>query len=163
MSVVETPTNTVTPSKTFQNQLPITPKTRKRKSYIANEIRKNITAATTNLSLEDKIEVGFIGIHNVSEKTNKKWKKVNSMETMKAVWNFWHSSEHVSEPTLTSRLTKLQVENKPHIQVGLSFCDTVDIIMQRNQQFYLGQCKILNFTLKELYVKYITSHPESVV
>ena len=47
---------TATLSKTFQNQLPMTPKTRKRKSYIANEITKNITAATTNLTLEDKIE-----------------------------------------------------------------------------------------------------------
>lgn len=54
------------------------------------------------------------------------------METRKVVWNFRPSGEHVSESTLTSKLAKLQVENKPHIQVSLSFCDTVDIIMQNN-------------------------------
>lgn len=77
---------TATPSKTFQNQLPMTPKTRKRKSYIADEITKNITAATTNLTLEDKIEavqlslskLGLLEYTKFLKKKNKKWNKVNS-------------------------------------------------------------------------------------
>lgn len=64
----------------------MTPKTRKRKSYIADEITKNITAATTNLTLEDKIEavqlslskLGLLEYTKFLKKKNKKWNKVNS-------------------------------------------------------------------------------------
>ena len=66
-------------------------------------ITKNITAATSNLSLEDKIEavelslrkLGLLEYIKFQKKPSKSGRKLTPMETRKAVWNFWHSNEHV--------------------------------------------------------------------
>ena len=71
----------------------MTPKTRKRKSYIASEITKNITAATSNLSFKDKIEavdlslskLGLLEYIKFQKKPTKSARKLTAMETRKAV------------------------------------------------------------------------------
>lgn len=156
----------------YRKKQPMTPNTRKRKSYVANEITEAIVSACGHLPLGDQVEAIQLSLSNLgllkeliefNRKPTKAGRKLTPLEVRRVVWNFWHSSENTSESTLTSRPAKIRVENKPHIQVGLTFADTVEIITQRNHNFYQGQWKIINLTCKELYSKYLKANPDNYV
>ena len=145
----------------------MTPNTRKRKSYIANEITEAIVKAYGDLPLDEQLEAIKLSLSNLglyselmkfNRKPTKAGQKMTPLEIRRVVWDFWHSSENTSESTLKSRPAKIRVKDKPHIQAGLSFVDTVEIIKQPNRNFYQGQWKIINLTCIELYAKYLKAN-----
>ena len=84
-----------------------------------------------------------------------------SDEVRQTVWAFWYSnSEH---STLTTRLTKLRVTDKPRCQQGLEYPTTVTVVVIRKRKFYQSIWKVTSSQLLGLYQKYIEQYPQHVV
>ena len=94
-------------------------------------------------------------------KPTKSGRKLTPIETRRAVWDFWHNNSTTS--TITSRPAKLKLSDKPKIQNGLSFMDSVTLIEQRHRTFCQSIWMITTLTLKELYQKYLVKHSDMPV
>jgi hypothetical protein len=140
----------------------MTPGTRKRKSRISKDLSSFIEEM--GLSQEDSVDAITLALKNLGlleafkymRKPSKAGRKLTPIETRKAVWNFWHSKAICS--TLTSRPAKLKVDQKTHIQSGLDFVDSVNIITQRGRKFYESNWMITIKTLKQLFCEYLEDH-----
>ena len=60
--------------------------------------------------------------------------------------------------TITSWPAKLRVSDKSHIKSELDFINTVNIISQRNRNFYESNWMINTKRYKQFYVEYLTSN-----
>ena len=85
----------------------MTPNTRKRKSRMANDLAEYIQEL--NLSTEDSVDVISLALRKLSladkiafnRKPTKSGRKLTSLETREAIWEFWHTNSVQS--TITSR------------------------------------------------------------
>ena len=151
---LENPVSTDSPTETNTVlNTPMSPATRQRKHRLASEITRILNVISVNEQI-DVINLSLKQLHldnyyKMSRKPTKAGHRLTSLETRKNVWDFWHASNTPS--TITSRPAKLKVSDKPKIQSQLSFVDTVNIIKQRNRNFYEGIWYITNLTMKELY------------
>eukprot|EP00794_Sanderia_malayensis_P019612 gene19612-21543_t len=68
-----------------------------------------------------------------------------SSETRENVWRFWEANSE--ESTLTTRLAKLRVTDKPKCQKDLEYASTVTIVTIRNRQFYQSIWKVTSSQL----------------
>ena len=112
----------------------MTPNTRQWKSRLSKQLTTYIQQL--DISKEDKVDVMTLLLKQLNlceamkfqRKPTKAGRKLTSLTTRKLIWEFWHS--HSTFSTITSRPAKLRVTDKKHIQSGLDFLDTVNIISQ---------------------------------
>ena len=85
-------------------------------------------------------------------------------ETRSKVWDFWHNKEYITESTITTRLARLRITERPKIQCGLPL-DKVPVDMRsiRNVPYYEAQSLIFDRPLKELYLWYLKKNPDNYV
>ena len=96
----------------------------------------------------------------INKPTKTGWKTI-PREIWRRMWQFWHTNSMVS--TLISKLAKWRVSNRKKMQNGLDFVSTVSVIQQRNRNVFLSQWFIINVTIKELFLKYVSSNSEMPV
>ena len=158
----------MTPVKNDQPPMPIpmTPNTRKQKSRQATDLTNYIL--DLNLSKDDQLDVltlslkqlGILEKIKFSNKPSKKGRSLTKFETRQNVWEFWHRNS--VESTITSQLHKIPVNQKPRIQEGLQFVDTITRTKQRNRDYYQSIRRTCVPILKPLYLKYCNEIPSSV-
>lgn len=156
----------MTPQSKETPKILLTPKTRKRKSRLADDLAAFIEGL--DLSEDDTVDVVALSLKKLSlldqfsfsRKPTRAGRRSTSIEERRNVWEFWHKNSVQS--TITSRPAKLKVCDKSKIQTDLEFVDTVTVIQQRNRPFYLNHWYITTLTFKELYQRYITSADNKV-
>ena len=104
-----------------------------------------MTSALKKLDLHDAIKL--------NKKPSKAGRKYIPLELRKRVWKFWHDSSQQS--TLTTKNPTLRVSDKPKIQEGLDFVDSVTIIKKRNRFFYESIKHTVSATSRKLYAKFL--------
>ena len=123
-----------------------------------------------NLSKSDQLQFIELALPQLSLQVSFKLRRrptkagscLTPLEVREAVWDFWHRESTAS--TLTSRPAKLKVTDKPKIQSNLRFIDTVNIIKQRNQNFYENIWFVtMLITYKKLFDKYCHENPDNSV
>ena len=122
-------------------------------SISTNDQMDVIDLALKQLNLRDHFEL--------IRKPTKSGRKLTSLDVRKTVWDFWHNESSAS--TITSKPAKLKVNDKPKILSSLQFVDTVNIIKQRNVNYYENIWFITTLTFREFYSKYIKGNPEKMV
>ena len=91
--------------------------------------------------------------HKVDSKGGR---KRTPFQTCNGIWKFWHRNATTS--TITSRPAKLRIGNRPKLQNGLPFIDTVEFKKVRNVDHFQSQWLILNKTYRDLYNEYVKSN-----
>ena len=142
--------------------MPLTPTSRKRKSRYATNLTD--TMKSYNLNIPDLIEVvklslsqqGILECLQSERKPTRTGRSKIPVETRKNAWDFWHGK--ATESTLTSRPAKLRVIDKNKIQCGLEFLSSVNIITQRNREFYESCWLTVDVPYKELYHEFLQHH-----
>ena len=76
-------------------------------------------------------------------------------------WDFWEANSENS--TLTTRLVKIRVTDKPKCQEGLEYPSSVTVEKIRNRQFYQSIWKVTSSQLLGLYQKYCEEYPNMMV
>ena len=102
-------------------------------------------SALKKLDLYDAIQL--------NKKPTKAGRKSIPLQLRKRIWNFWHTSSQQS--TLTTHISKLRVSDKPKIQEGLDFVDSVTINKYRNCFFYESIKHTVTTTYRKLYTKFL--------
>ena len=91
--------------------------------------------------------------HKVDSKAGR---KRTPFQTCNGIWKFWHRNATTS--TITSRPAKLRIGNRPKLQNGLPFIDTVEFKKVRNVDHFQSQWLILNKSYRDLYNEYVKSN-----
>ena len=111
-----------------------------------------------NLKLRDELD---IALGRIDTNNKKSGRRVTKFETRKKFWDFYH--DNATPSTITSRPAKLKLSERNKIQTGLNFVDTTNIIIMRGKEFYENIWMMLHTTYKELYQKFINTHPDHLV
>ena len=150
----------------------MTPNTRQRKSRAAQELSDHLIGmdltpeeevellrlTVTQRGLEDMFRSEFV------RKPTKAGRKLTSFETRSKVLDFWHNKEYITESTITTRLARMRITERPKIQSGLPLNKVpVDVRSIRNVPYYEAQRLIFDRPLKELYLCYLKKHPDNYV
>lgn len=150
----------------------MTPKTRQRKSRLANEHTQFVDQLKL-LDKKDVVDFVILSMKNmglyedlkstmqIGEKLEIRGRKMTPYPLRKLVWDFYH--ENATPSTNTSRPAKLKVSERNKIQIGLDFVDTTTVIIQRKKQFYQNIWMMLHITYQELYLKYGKTYPDNIV
>ena len=138
---------------------------RQRKARLSNKVADDIYKNIGKLPLEEQVsvlEAALKKLHlydhiNKQKIKNKRvtGRQMTSFEIRKKVWTFLHN--RATPSTITSRPSKLRVDDKPKIQTNLDFVDTCSVITQRNCFFYESNWFVVQETLHNLYNEYINN------
>ena len=110
----------------------LSPNTRRRKSWMADEIVAMIK--DFEISKNDEMDVVILAVKKLglydqikfASKPSTAGRKLTSFFIRQAVWKFLHEVNMAS--TIISRPAEMYVKNAPKIQSGLDYVDTVRII-----------------------------------
>ena len=89
--------------------------------------------------------------------SNRGGRPMLSAEKKEQVWNFWHENSTAS--TLT-RSAKLRTTERQPIQENLMFKESVIVTKSRNIEYFTSKWFVTHKSVRELYNKYTTSHPD---
>lgn len=98
--------------------------------------------------------------NKIIRQKNNAGRKMTPLEIRKKCWDFWHKSSATS--TSSTYLASLRSKNKPKLQLGLPFVDTVKKTTKRNKEFYEGSWMITSETYFEIYERYLSENNEHI-
>ena len=89
-------------------------------------------------------------------------RKPRSAHLKRLVWQYWHDQS--SPSAMSTKVTCIRCNNKPKIQLGLIFADTVKKERnKRNIQCYVSTWMLVNMTYRELYMDYLRQNPSETL